>query len=168
MGEDNTVPPRPSDAKRSADRRVKLIFFVVVIVIASVAYYFQRQGPALSGWGDNLDAALKRSRQDDRPVLVLFFRDPPSETFRKLKKSVLDKSASVEAMAKGKFIRVKIKLNAHLDSNLAKTYQIRELPTMLIIGPDGKERNRRKGYIAFADFWSGFLDCSKIETATDS
>ena len=167
MDEANTTPARPSKAKRSADRRVKLIFFAVVIVAATAVYFSQRRGPALSGWGDNLDTALKKGSQEDRPVLVLFLRDPPSETMRKIQKNVLRKPESIKAMQEGKFIRVKIKLTDSLDSSIAKTYRIKKLPTMLIIGSDGKERNRRTGYIAYADFWSGFLDYSKIETSDD-
>ena len=165
MDKDNTTPSRPSNAKGSADRRVKFIFFAVVIVAATAVYFSQRRGPTLPDWGDNLDIALKKGRQEDRPVLVLFLRDPPSETLRKIQENVLKKPESTKAIKEGKFIRVKIKLRESFDSRLAKTHRIKKLPTMLILGSDGKELNRRAGYIAFADFWGGFLNYSRIETA---
>jgi len=38
------------------------------------------------------------------------------------------------------------------------------LVRVVIIGPDGKESNRRAGRIPYNDFWHGFLDDSTIVT----
>jgi len=166
MDKDNKAPTGSNSAKRTADRRVKFIFFAVVLVAASIVYYSQRSGPTLPGWGDNLTAALKRGQQDNRPVLVLFYKSLSGDAVWDLKKH-LGRIEADKALADGKFIRVKVKLTSGLDSTLAKTHQIRKLPTILIIGPDGKERNRRVGRIPYNDFWNGFLNGSTIQEPGD-
>ena len=50
-----------------------------------------------------------------------------------------------------------------LSGDLAKRYKLTKLPTMVILDANGKELNRREGFIGEVEFRRGFLDLTKIE-----
>ena len=40
--------------------------------------------------------------------------------------------------------------------------KISSLPTFVLLSPEGKELNRREGFVGEVDFYKGFLDCSNV------
>ncbi|MCJ7544903.1 MAG: hypothetical protein MUP47_10155, partial [Phycisphaerae bacterium] len=69
---------------------------------------------------------------------------------------------NAQAIKDGRFIAVMVKVRNLSRSNLASRYGIAKLPTLLVIGPDGAEKNRREGFIGEPEFRTGFLDCSQV------
>ena len=162
MEEQQTESP-PSAKKSSKDRWVKLAFIVVVLAALIFLALHQRKGPELKGWKKDLPAALREAKETNRPVLVYFTSGPRSHVGEWNVRNTLRKPENRKAIKEGNYIRVEAKLSTSLDSETAKKYRITDMPTMLLLAPDGKERNRRVGKIGEMDFTGGFLDCKKIE-----
>jgi len=161
MKEPNTTAGAPSGRGRTKDRRVKMGFLAAVIVAGAVVYLHQRAGPALPDWGTDLPAALQQAQTENRPVLVFFLTSPPSTTARDMADKTLQRPQNRQAIEKGKFIRVKVTVGS-MDSDVARKYALKALPTMMVLGPQGKELNRREGFIGELDFRNGFLDLSEV------
>ncbi len=141
-------------------RKGRLILLLIIVGMAIVVWVIQRSGPPLSGWGKDLEAAMKQASEGRRRAVILFQASSPSQPTRDLIKRVLGHSETKKALEGGKFIRVQLKTS--LGSPVAKEYKIRDLPTVVIVDSEGKELNRRVGYISFAEFLAGFLDCTQI------
>jgi len=121
----------------------------------------QRSGPRLPGWGEDLDAALARAARENRRVLAFFMSEPPSATARWLADNTLRMNR--KAIAESRVVPVKVVLETSLDSETAKRYEIRELPTLMVLSPSGKELNRRTGRVGEVEFRQGFLDLAVIK-----
>ena len=157
---DSAHPVAKPAGKLRRDRLVKVAFVVVSLVVVALVYFKQRGGTGLRDWGTDLPAALSQAAAENRPVLVFFTGKAISEEARRLIANTIPKNA--QAIEEGKFIKVVVKLDSSLDSETAKRYKITSLPTMLVLAPDGAEKNRRVGFIGEMDFRSGFLDCTRI------
>lgn len=144
---------------------MKYIFLGIVLIAAAAIYLRQRSGPPAleENWPRTLDAALAQAEQTDRRVLVFFTSEPPSETTRRLVDTTLARPENRRAIQEGNFIRARAILDVSLDSPAAKKYRIRRLPTMMVLSPEGKELNRREGFIGEVPFRSGFLDLEEIQ-----
>jgi len=147
--------------KKKSGSKAKLVFILVLVAAALLVLRIQRN-PSFSGWGKDLDAALRRAAQENRPVLVFFTAQPPSQITRRLLQTTLSKAANKQAIEQGRFIMVRVKLDTSLDEPLAKRYGIKTLPTMLVLDKRGREVNRREGMIGELDFRKGFLDASRV------
>ncbi len=156
MTDNQTAATRP----KTMDRRVKIAFLAVAAIVGLCIYLLQRKGPELKGWATNLDKAMKQARAQKQRVLVFFTGSPKSVPARRLIQKTLHKNAG--AMAKERVIKVNISLDTGLKSGPAVRYKISSLPTFVLLSPEGKELNRREGFVGEVDFHSGFLDCSKV------
>ncbi len=146
--------------KSRRDRGIKLAFLVVTVVLVVLVYVKQRSGLNLPGWGDDLSAALAQAAAENRPVLAFFVSSPPDQVSRELTKNTLPKNA--EAIRKGRFIKVVVKVGSVAKSEPARRLGVTFLPTMLVIGADGLEKNRREGFIGEVEFRNGFLDGGEV------
>jgi hypothetical protein len=146
----------------SRDRAIKLVFVVATLAVMAMLFWSQRRSINVPGWGEDLSAALSQAAAEGRSVVVFFASVPPGETERWLDKSVLRKPENVTALDKGRFLKVVVDVGNLSKSKLANRYRIAKLPTMLLIGPDGTERNRREGNLGEVEFRTGFLDCSQV------
>ena len=167
----NEQADRPNDAaSRSArDRRTKLAFVAIALVVAGVVYWWVQRNPRiLTGWSEDLDATLKQAAAENRKAAVIFHANPPGATTRWLAKNTLAKSDNRKALDRGEFLRVRVKLNTALNSPTATRFKIRKLPTVLLLGPDGKELNRREGKIGEVEFRQEFLTCKVVLNPSDA
>ena len=149
----------PPARKTGRDRWVKIGFIVLLIVAAAVILMLQRRGLAIKDWGKDLDAALRQAKAEDRPVVVFFVNRPPSNTATTIRKHIRQ-PANQQALKDGKFIPVIVELSSSLDSDIAKRYQVRELPTLMVLTSRGKERNRSVGNLGEVPFREQFLEYS--------
>jgi hypothetical protein len=143
--------------KSSRDRWIKIGFVLVLIAVALAVYMFQQRDLRIEGWGDDLDAALAQAGDQKRMVVALFVSTPPSETALTIAKRRIPMPDNIKALKDGKFIPVVVSLDDELDSDLAKKYKLTELPTLMVLRPDGSERNRNEGMIGEVDFRQQFL-----------
>ena len=155
-------PGQSTPAGRS-DRRVMIGFLLAALLAAGLVYWlFQTGETLLKSWPVKLDDALAGAKQTDRRVLALFMSDPPSATTIRLAQTTLAKKHNKQAIRDGKFFRVKVVTDS-LSSDLAKRYKLTILPTMIVLDANGKELNRREGFIGEVDFRHGLLDLTKID-----
>jgi len=167
----NEQADRPDDpASRNArDRRAKLAFVAIALVVAGAVYWWVQRNPRiLTGWSEDLDAALKQAAAENRKAALIFHANPPGATTRWLAKNTLAKSDNRKALDRGEFLRIRVKLNTALNSPTATRFKIRKLPTMLLLGPDGKELNRREGKIGEVEFRQEFLTCKVVYDPSDA
>ena len=156
-----TEKDRPVRTGRKAiDHRAKLAFLAVAAVAAVCIYLLQREGPELKGWATGLDEALKQAKAENRRVLVFFSASSKSTTARRLIQTTLRKN--VQIIARERVVKVNVSLDTELKSDLAVCYKISSLPTFVLLSPEGKELNRREGFVGEVSFHKGFLDCSKV------
>jgi len=146
--------------RKAVDRRAKLAFLAVAVVAAVCIYLLQREGPELKGWATDLDEALKQAKAENRRVLVFFTASPKSATARRLIRTTLAKNAQM--IARERVVKVNVSLDRELNSDLAVRYKISSLPTFVLLSPEGKELNRREGFVGEVPFHKGFLDCSQV------
>jgi hypothetical protein len=151
---------RPVEAKRRKDR-AKLIFMGVLAVAVILVYISQQRAPELPDWSGDLPTALAQAEKEDRKLLVFFAGSPPSTNARRMSTTTLRKNSP--RIRDRKLITVLIRVKK--TDELAKRYDVRELPTFLLLDARGKELNRRVGFVGHMPFVTGFLDCGKVEKA---
>ncbi len=147
------------DKAKSRKDKGKLVFLVIIAVAVALVYMSQQSGAELPKWSDDLPKALAQAKQEDRKVLVFFAGKPPSNDARLMSTKTLKMNA--KQIEKGKFIKVLIQI-AKTDE-LAKRYDIKTLPTFLLLDAQGVELNRRVGFVGQVPFAKGFLDCSEVQ-----
>ncbi len=147
---------QPVDTKRRKDRG-KLIFLAVIVVAVVLVYMSQQSGAELPNWPGDLSKALAKAKREDKKVLVFFAGSPPSTIARQMSTTTLSKN---NAHIRDKFIAVLVQTK--LSDDLAKRYNVSILPTFLLLDAQGKELNRRVGFVGEVAFRNGFLDCSEV------
>lgn len=167
----DTAPPTPSSAakRRPYDRWVKLGFLVVAIGIASILIFKQRKYPAPKDWMDGganaLAGALSKAKAADRHVIVLFVIHPMGDTSQRLIRGVIEKPDNRNAVKAGNFVPVMVRLKEPEKDRLIEDYGLNpeQIPTLMILGPDGQEIKRREGEMTLREvpFRSEFLDLTK-------
>ena len=156
----DTEPARPKKTK--SDWRIKLAFLLVAAAIIIYFWHSSRTLP-LDDWDDDLAAAMQRASVENRPVVVFFMSKPPGYNARHVM-SIIKRPENRNALDDGNFVRVKCQVSTRLDSELARRYKLKQLPTLVLLDPGGKEANRRQGTVGELDFRNGFLDRTRIET----
>ena len=151
---DDEQPARTS----GADRWVKLAFLVVALGLGLILWLHSRGGPNL-GWdvattAKDLDKVLADAREQDRWVVAYFTSDPRSATGNR-NVEYLRKGQNVKALREGNYITVEVKVDP--GDALAEAYKVNELPTLLLLDPQGTERNRMVGTVGEVDFRKTFL-----------
>jgi thiol:disulfide interchange protein len=108
---------------------------------SSVATTAQHAGDEIA-WLTDLDAALAKSKETGRPVMVDFFATwcPPCKM---LDAQTYSDSRVIEASKNWIMVRIDVDKN----KALARQYQISSIPTIVLLQPDGKEVNRTAGFI---------------------
>jgi hypothetical protein len=160
---DKADPHEPVRVTAGVSRRAKLIFLAVVAVPALVIYVLlQRDPQILAGWSEDLDAVCRRAAAESRKVVVIFHASPPGSTTRQLATTTLAKGHNIKAIEEGRFLRARVRLDTALQSATARKYKISRLPTVLLLGPDGAELNRREGMIGEVPFRQDFLTCNEV------
>ena len=154
--------PAPDGPRRR--RWGKLVFLVIAAGAVFGVYWMQRKAPVLPGWSTNLDAALVTARDELRPILVVFMDDPPGAIARAWAKVPLGKKLNKQAMAEQKLLKVNVVMTRSARKKWAERFKIAKLPAMVLLGPNGQERNRREGKeVGEMAFARDFLSCKVVE-----
>ncbi len=132
----------PKQQKSKQDRWVKIGFLVAIVLVAVFVYSQQQDALEIKDWGTDLDAALRKARQEERPLVAFFIDVPPSKTAETTKNVVLTNPQNQEVLDELRVVRVLV--NEPSDE-LRQTYGIQKLPTLLLLDPTGKELSRHDG-----------------------
>lgn len=142
----DTTAPTPKPRSSSPGQRwVRMGFVVVVIVVVGALSFKHRSMPAPRGWTENLNEALHQARTEGRKTVVLFVDHPIGYYGRKLIQTTLRKPGNRNAIVKGQFVAVMVRLKGKAKKDLMAKYKLSDLPTLLLLDPRGKELNRREG-----------------------
>jgi HEAT repeat protein/thioredoxin-related protein len=95
-----------------------------------------------AAWGTDLDEAIGRAQISLKPILLFFMQPNCLECYRI--KSYSLKNESLQPLLK-KVERVEIDLSGRPE--LAMIFRIQEIPSLLVIEPDGRLRGHFKGYM---------------------
>lgn len=149
--------PEQKGKKSSKDRLIKITFAIVTIVILAAVFHFQRKQPfVLKDWSDNLDECLARAANENRQVLVLFINATPGKTEHRLAETVSHRKGR-QAIQQGNFILAKAVVDSLQNSPVATKYNLKHLPTLMLLDKTGQELARREGYVPVTEFTGEFL-----------
>ena len=119
-------------------------FIVVAIGLAVFSVYKRRSIAPPKGWGVDFTAALAQGKEEGRKIVVLFVSHP-SDLTRNLIQYTISKPGNREALKKGNFVPVMVRLNGPDKDELIATYGLKNMPTLILLTPDGKEIRRLEG-----------------------
>ena len=133
---------------------MKRLLLAVAVICCGATIFAATGATTPKGWMDHFGTARQKSKQLNRPILLLVTGSDWCPYCVKLKKNVLDKP-EFRKFAKDSLILVyadspsKTSLPSSLEKQnreLAKRFGVRGYPTTIIIAPDGKELGRIGGY----------------------
>jgi hypothetical protein len=146
--------PAAAPPTTKTDRYVKLGFLIVTVGIVGWLIVQPHISFPMRGWDTDLQAALTQAAAESRSVVAMVYDSPQNLAYSKLRE-VVSKAGNREAMQKANVICVHVRLDS--DDPLAKQFEIKEFPTTLLIGSDGKAISRWTGYIGEVAFRQEFL-----------
>ncbi len=162
MNQTNEKTSGRKGGKSSSERWVKRGFLLVLLLAVVIIGYMQFRGPRL-GWSGDLEQALSAAKAEGRCVVVFVRSFPTSATGKWMVSKTLSKGRNKEALEKGNFLLVEIRLDR--SSDWAKKYGVTKTPTMLLIAPDGEKFHKAEGKIGETDFRHKFLKALTPEDA---
>ena len=118
--------------------------WLVWLAVVAVAVGCNKPNPKQSVFQQlSLAEALQQAKADDKLVMIDFYADWCGYC-DKLDDTTW-KDAKVQAWLRGHVVPIKIDVDAEQD--LAAKYQVRGLPTIVFLKPDGSEVERVGGYV---------------------
>jgi len=146
-----------SASSRPPSRLGKLVFLAAVVAVAAAVWWAQRGGGEWDGWEQDLPAARRQAAQQHRPLLVLFTSDPIDHDARRLKETTLTRKENRQALLAGRYILVVARVATGLKDELSRKYDLRRLPTLLVLDADDKVLARAEGFVGETAFRQQFL-----------
>jgi hypothetical protein len=157
-----------ASSKAGKDRRGKVVFALLAVGIALAIYFGYGRGQTLlPNWPTDIVEALAQAKAEDRRVVALFLSIPPDETTTRLVQDTITREPNPQSLSTGRFLVVKVKVGSAAKDAACKRFGVTRLPTLLILGPDGMELNRREGpaTLGQTQFSNGFLDLKDVRKA---
>jgi thiol-disulfide isomerase/thioredoxin len=170
----NTFPTPPDNADHSAyydslnprqgmSGKTKAILVTILIFAAFFGWRSWRgTSYALADWGTTWEKQVDQSTTQQKPQLVLFTADW-CPACNDLKERVLSRK-EVTAKLQEQFILTKIDLTDRggPNSQIAATFGVRVIPTMVVVGPDGSRSDFLTGSVP-AERLFDWLDNRKMK-----
>ena len=130
----------------SRRRIVPWLILALVAVAAAMPFFFVRPAPDIIAWRSDLDAARDAARDAGKPILLDFTADWCSYC-QTMKQTVFSRD-DVKQAIETRFVPVKLDYthrNVATDP-IARSHNIRGLPTVLALNSDGEEVGRLEGF----------------------
>jgi thiol:disulfide interchange protein DsbD len=138
---------------RSATGSVGLVLATVLIC------GWLTRGPGVD-WKPYSEELIISARRDKRPVIIDFYADWCTPCVELEQKTFHD--PKIAARSKGEFILIKVDLTRDVNpihEHLLQQYNVRGVPTVVFIGPDGTERKE----LRLVDFLPAALFLSRMD-----
>jgi len=149
-------------ARTARDRRGKMAFVGVIIVVGLVIYLNQRKDPQLPGWDGDLAAATAQAKAGGGKVVLLFLHSPMTETDKRIVGTLTRADSSVRVLEALKWPHVRL----WTSDKRAAQYAVTETPTLLLLDGDGKIIRRKQDYLNDLQFCNDFLGVSPSQAST--
>lgn len=138
---EETMPAQPGGV---APKRIVAIAAVLVAVVIG---YKVISGPSktMAGWITDYSAGVRQATESKKPMLVLFTADwcPPCQ---QLKADVwTDADASKRLGDQFTLVKVDLTQQGGENGEIAQTYAVRGIPTVIVFGANGQQVDRRAG-----------------------
>lgn len=121
-----------------------IVITAVVLIVFSQHSVSNNSSNADITWQTNLDSALQEAKSTNKSIFIDFYGEGCSYC-KQLSENTLSDS-SVEKKLNQDYVAVKI--DTDQDPNLSSQYKIYELPTLVILNPNGHEIKRQEGYVS--------------------
>ncbi|MGC9454476.1 MAG: hypothetical protein ACP5HU_06390 [Phycisphaerae bacterium] len=156
MGENDSQHQSDSPQRKPWGKYI----FVVLIVVAGIAVWFsQRSGPTLEGWSQDLSAAQRQARQENRPILIFFHHKPMSATDRQEINEVLTHGDIRAVLEYEKILPVRLSVSDNIGE--ADQYGIEDTPAFVLLR-EGEEPKVAQEYLSVQQL-TEFLESSVQE-----
>ena len=127
--------------------RTKGFIIAVLMICGFFGWRAWKGGHSLAAWGASWEKGVDQSEQTKQPQLVLFTADwcPACEDFEGKVLSRPDVTAKLQSQ----FILTKVDLSEKGGPNnqIAATFGVKVIPTMVIVGPDGSRSDFLTGSV---------------------
>ncbi len=130
--------------------RLKILVSVLVISVIGLSCGSEKKPlPSEIEFQTDFETAREMAIDSDSPMIIDFYTDWDKWC------KVLDTVTFVDPLVVGMSLEnVFVKINAEVDTVLAREYAISGYPTIVITRPDGEEIDRIWGYLAPTDFYN--------------
>ena len=130
-------------------KKLGLLMILISIIVVFSCSSGKKPLPDKIVFQTDYDAALKMATDEHKPMIIDFYTD-----WCKWCK-VLDTVTYVDPLVIGMSADdIFVKVNAEVDTALARKYSIAGYPTVVVAGPDGREKDRIWGYLPPTDFYN--------------
>lgn len=127
----------------------KILLSILAVLVFAISCGSEKPVPANIEFQTDLDVARELARDSDSPMIIDFYTDWCSSCKK------LDTVTFVDPLVRGMSRdNIFVKINAEVDSILAKEFAISGFPTIVITRPDGEEIDRIWGYLPPTDFYN--------------
>lgn len=146
---DSETTMKPSSPR--VGQRSYLFWAIILVILAAAVFYNNRmQGPpppSAVEWVSGLETAKTRAAESNRLLLIDFFAEWCGPC-RMLDHYVFPRKDVAEAL--GEWIAVKVDVDK--ESAIASKYEVRAMPTLVVLSPQGEELTRFTGYMDGGEF----------------
>ena len=141
-----TEPTPVLRAPRGGIAPSQMVVIFCLIVGVFIGYRIIR-GPskAMAGWHTDYSAGVKAANETKKPMLMLFTADwcPPCQ---QLKADVwTDEDAAKRLQEQFTLVKIDLTEQGGESGEVAATYNVRSIPTIIVFGTDGKQVAKRSG-----------------------
>lgn len=145
--------------KSKTDRRVKLAFgAVVVLIVVGVAWTLLANKP-LKGWESDYQKALSKAAQDNTSVLVFYHDEPLSKDDKDAIANTLNSDLVRKRLANSNIVR--LELSSKRDAGIAAKYLVTKTPSFLMLDSNGELLGKIEGRTDHVKFVEEVLDKAK-------
>lgn len=150
--------PEPSQSKptdkASKDRKVKMAFGLIVVVVILFVWHSQGKDPELVGWLTDYDTALAQAKQQHTQVAVFVTRRSMGQDDKRMIGRCMTHPRVEKALDYLGFVKLH---QTNADKAFVDRYDIKTTPATLLLDSDGKLIKKQEGYQSDVQYANTFL-----------
>lgn len=127
--------------------------FIIIAAFALMTVITLLTGTTKVKWTDSLELAQQAAIKNNKPVLAFFFTKNGDELAQSNRMAIETLTSPDIARYVNKTFNP-VRLDRDKNSRIANVYDVKRVPTMVIITADGKYNMRLEGFISEVEFYS--------------